>query len=398
MIKCPECGKEINEIVKECPNCGYPFEEGVKEVYEEVKEESKKEGASDEDKSEDIIFQTNEEINDRFVDDKEGKKRSINTKLLITCGVILLVVVIFVATKDLRTYYKAKNLLDNKNYTEAKSILYELDGYKDSNTLINECDYNIAQDYIKNESYEAAIERLENLAKDNYKDSGEQLNLCVYEIAKLALDNGEYEQALNSFYDLSQKGYKDSDNLYRQTSYELGKKYMENQEFEKAIKCLKHIDYKDSAELVDSIENGEKSLNKFIQRYNSMVQVLQEKQNIFLTPISAENVSDNVLKTGAGAEVTFNRNEDVDFNYDIASFMWYKKAWVFSDPEILLADWYCCVAGYLPNSDYDMVADIIGEMIESAGGDGIYGSTYYSDYFFTISKTKAELTISGQYQ
>ena len=27
MMKCPECGKEVEVNVKVCPNCGYPFEE-----------------------------------------------------------------------------------------------------------------------------------------------------------------------------------------------------------------------------------------------------------------------------------------------------------------------------------------------------------------------------------
>lgn len=62
--------------------------------------------------------------------------------------------------------------------------------------------------------------------------------------------------------------------------------------------------------------------------------------------------------------------------------------------ERLLADWYCCVAGFMPGSTFETVGEIITKMVDGAD---IYGSVTYNDFFFNTSKTKAELTLSGSY-
>lgn len=55
----------------------------------------------------------------------------------------------------------------------------------------------------------------------------------------------------------------------------------------------------------------------------------------------------------------------------------------------------CSVAAFTPGSTFISVGQIITEMTEASEG-GIYGSTYYGDTFYNISKTEAELTLSGR--
>ena len=42
LITCPECGKEISEMVKTCPNCGYPLKPGTKQHILIILEKKKK--------------------------------------------------------------------------------------------------------------------------------------------------------------------------------------------------------------------------------------------------------------------------------------------------------------------------------------------------------------------
>lgn len=46
IIKCPECGKEINKMVEFCPECGYPIKKKAQQEqrrieYEQIKNEKK---------------------------------------------------------------------------------------------------------------------------------------------------------------------------------------------------------------------------------------------------------------------------------------------------------------------------------------------------------------------
>lgn len=195
---------------------------------------------------------------------------------------------------------------------------------------------------------------------------------------------------------MAEKDYKDSDELYKKSLYELAQKYINENSYSDAIKCLEGLNYNDSEELLNSIQNGEYSLNKFIERYNAMAEILREKQLTSIDNLSIDNIENDKLKTSTGAIISFNESfdEEIDYRYEIKSFMWYKRGWIFVDSDRILADWWCTVAGYNPNNTYEIVGDILTDLADNSG-DGMYGSITYGDLFYNTSRTKAELTLSG---
>ena len=331
---------------------------------------------------------------DQNVGQQKSKKKAIVIIVIISV-LIIGGIIAFVGTGDLRTYNKAIGMMKNQDYSSAKEIFLELEDYKDSATQVKACDYQIALLYIEDGEYENALNILSDL---DYEDSTDKANLCEYEIAKELYNNGDYAAASQKFTVLSANGYEDSNEYLIKSSYELGKQYLDEGNYESAVNCLDGLNYEDSEKLVESIVNGTYSLNKFVERYNAMVDVMKDKEGITIEKLDANNLSIDQLTTGTGGTITFNNaaDEEIDCRYEITSFMWEKSPWIFSDANALTADWYCCVAGFTPDSTYESVGDIIGDMVDSSGG-GIYGSTYVGDLFYNISKTKSTITISGQF-
>ncbi|MCI8714143.1 MAG: hypothetical protein HFH23_18335 [Ruminococcus sp.] len=366
---------------------------------------------------------------------QEGKKQIDKKKIGIIgaiCAVIIIALIAFLGTKDLRAYNSAKKLLENGNYQEAQKIFKELDDYKDSKEQVYECDYQRALSLIKEEKYSESLEIFTSSLKTEYKDSEEQKNLCIYEIAKQDLDAKNYIEAETSFKELSDIGYKDSNDLYKKSKYELGKSYMESESYEDAIECFANLNYEDSETLyqqsayilgkkyleekdydealnyleglhyedsdalVDSVLNGEYSLNKFIERYNAMADTLQEAGLATIKKLDAKNASNNQITTGCGATIYFNRSsdEEIDCRYEIISYMWEKSPWIMTDADILTGEWYCVVAAITPNSTFESAGNIIGAVIDS-DKSGLYCATTVNNVHYNSSKTKSTITTAG---
>lgn len=366
LIKCPECGNEISDKATKCPECGCI----LKEEEHVLKEEEKN---------------LEESVT------KKGVFKNKKVKIVSMIGVVVLVlIIVFFATGNLRSYYKAIGLLEDKEYQAAKNEFVKLEGYKDSDVKIQECEYQLALSCIENEEYEKAVELLKNPLEKNYKDSQEQKNFCEYQMATQYYNDKDYDSAIQKFTSLSDKNYKDSAEMLVKVKYDLGKKCLDEKSYEKGLNLLKSIDYKDSAQLVESIENNPYSLKKFIERYNSMADQIEKIiGGVSIERLDANNLQEDVLTTGLGAEIRFNRSadEEIDCRYNIVSFMWELSPWIFADADTVTAEWHCCIAGMMPDFKMDEISDIIVKMVESSGG-GIYGSTEYKDLFFNISQTK----------
>lgn len=127
-----------------------------------------------------------------------------------------------------------------------------------------------------------------------------------------------------------------------------------------------------------------------------MAELLREKQKVSIDDLNIADVIDNEIKTSTGATISFNNSsdKDVDCMYEIQSFMWYKKGWIFADSDNLMADWWCTIAGYDSKNTYEVVGDILTDLADEAGSE-MYGSVTYENSFYNTSKTKAELTLSG---
>lgn len=142
LIKCPECGKEISDKAGECPNCGYPLEDM------RVEKEEVAEGIS--------VEAVDNDISKEVVEEKNVKeKKSIPKKVIIGIigGVTAIVLIIFFATSNVRTYNKGKELYSQKKYKEAIEKFSDLDNYKDSKKLLDKSKkmYAIQKDITKPE-------------------------------------------------------------------------------------------------------------------------------------------------------------------------------------------------------------------------------------------------------
>lgn len=87
LIKCPECGNEISDKATKCPECGCI----LKEEEHVLKEEEKN---------------LEESVT------KKGVFKNKKVKIVSMIGVVVLVlIIVFFATGNLRSYYKAIGLL-----------------------------------------------------------------------------------------------------------------------------------------------------------------------------------------------------------------------------------------------------------------------------------------------
>ena len=282
------------------------------------------------------------------------KKNTIIFGIII--GVIIIGCVIFFATGDLRQYNEGKTLLSSGKYEDAKKIFAELKDYKDSENQILECDYQIGKKELSEENYIISSKIFKELADVKYSDSEE---------------------------------------FYKESQYNLGKKYIEVKDYENAVSCLQGLNFEDSEELLDPIINGENSINKFVERYNNVVDALNNGKNLGLKKIDANNLKDNKITTGIGGTIEFNINSEEDCRYNIVSFKWSKTPWVLTGSDLLTGEMFCCCSAYLVDESPDTAMGIITSAIEN-GNYGIYGSETYKDNFFTISKTKKIVTFAGQ--
>lgn len=325
--------------------------------------------------------------------DKIKKNGIIISGVII--GIVLIGCLIFLATGNLRKYHEAKSLLDSGKYEDARKVFIELNDYKDSENQVLECDYQIGIQLIKSKKYTDARVEFTHLYMKDYKDSEEQYNLCDYEIGKEYLTTENYGNASKIFKRLADEKYSDSEDLYKKCQYNLGKQYMEQSDYSNAVACLQNLDYEDSKQLLDSIVNGENSINKFIERYNIAVEALNSGENLGLKKLDASNLKDNKIETGIGGTIEFNQSSEEDCRYNIVSFMWSKTPWILTDSDLLLAEMLCCCTAYLVGESPETATNIITSAIEN-GDYSSYGSETYKDNFFTISKTKKVVTFAGQ--
>lgn len=179
LIKCPECGKDVEEQNKFCPECGCLI---------------KKENNDDQ-----ILEHQN-------VTNKNKYKK----QLYIGVGIclILLIGVFLYFTSDSYKYNSAKKEYENENYQKATKIFEELGDYKDSLKLYKDAKYkyDVANDKIPPTitmlSHELTLEQgqqfnSEQFINDNAIKSEDNISKTVnlnIDSSKLDVNNtGQYE-------------------------------------------------------------------------------------------------------------------------------------------------------------------------------------------------------------
>ena len=275
--------------------------------------------------------------------------------------VAVCVLILWFVTADSRAYSKAMEFKQAGRYQEAIDIFERLNGYNDSVLQIEECN-----------------------------------NIALYEQGIQLMQAKDYLAAAECFEKMSNDKYEDTKELYNECQYEIGIQFLEKGDFDKAIEYLEDLEYKDSQQKVNDLLNGERSLNAFIERYNKMVDVLENEIGVSLDKISLSDVDydKKTITTSIGAEIRLNEFTDDEsmFKYEINSFLWVKRAWAFVDSDLLTADMCCVAGGFFPGSSYEKIIGNLAHVAEKA--EGGYGSIELNGYRYVMALTQAETDFS----
>lgn len=164
---------------------------------------------------------------------KKAKDNSGVKHTAVAAGIIgvlasasLIVCFIVVPTN---TYNTAKELYEKHQYEKAIAVFKELNGFKDSNEMINTCEtsikdekYNEAKSLFENKKYDEAIKMFKEL--DTFKDSKDMIENINTQV--------------------------------KEEKYNLAEKSFANQDYTKASKLYKELgDYKDCVQKLEQIKN-----------------------------------------------------------------------------------------------------------------------------------------------
>lgn len=160
-------------------------------------------------------------------------------------------------------YSKAKEAYDQKDYSVAIKLFDDLNGYKDSSSMIALCSegekerlYKQCEEQYRSMSYELAMEGFISLG--DYKSSSEYVQKCKdgindekLSVAKNYIENENYDLALKTLVELN--GYKDSEELINEINTIYEQKYNEaisyynKNSFQEALTCFEALPgFKDS--------------------------------------------------------------------------------------------------------------------------------------------------------
>ncbi len=125
-MKCPECGKEVDNNVSACSNCGYPFQD--------LKESENKEGSGEKENNEGVNDGKNSAL-DSLIQMNDNKSTDKRKKFLIAGCVIAGFIVIGLLgyfTSNRYKYSSAQKEYQKENYAKAADIFKKLGDYKNS--------------------------------------------------------------------------------------------------------------------------------------------------------------------------------------------------------------------------------------------------------------------------
>ena len=145
----------------------------------------------------------------------KSTKNSAKTKKIVIISAIALVVIVLgivLALPEIK-YQKANNLLEENQYDAAYAAFIELENYRNSEDMLNECLYLKACSLLDRAKHEDAIELFAEL--DGYKNSKQKLNEAKY---CYVLENRNNLDVTTFDYlkSLKNQDYKDSANIYAQ--------------------------------------------------------------------------------------------------------------------------------------------------------------------------------------
>lgn len=126
-------------------------------------------------------------------------------------------------------YYKAgyeiaDNYYESGDYDKSLDAFFRVKAYSDATERLSELAdqiYTTASNDYKNKEYSNALNNYQYLAKYNYKDSKSMIDQCNYRFGLDRYNNGEYEEARDLFSKVLL--YKDSNAMYKECTYKIAK-------------------------------------------------------------------------------------------------------------------------------------------------------------------------------
>lgn len=161
--------------------------------------------------AEQCIYQAEQQKAKREAEQKKTK-RFLSIAIPSVC---ILVAIIFILVRVIIPnihYNKALNLMEEGHYEEAITEFQKMNGYKESDSMILECQYLHAVSLMQDGKYDSAREAFVEL--ESYKDSPDQTIECYYQIALQQLNAGNYPAAITEFRTLGD--YRDCPQLLTQ--------------------------------------------------------------------------------------------------------------------------------------------------------------------------------------
>lgn len=236
LIKCPECGKDgVSDAAKVCPYCGYNIKKYIKI---KTKDEQKKQ----------------KELKKELVKEKETqKKQKKNSKKYIVLICITLIIcfgtAVYKPIVNYVNFHDAQEAMKSEEYDKAIEILSDINTEQSQNS-INECLYFKATKMYEDGLYDDAIEIFKQL--DSYQDSATMILECQYQKANRYKAEKDYETAADIYFSI--EDFKDSKNQGIECVYHIAEAYYEDEEYYEAIMFLKENnnllkDYKEAQDL-----------------------------------------------------------------------------------------------------------------------------------------------------
>jgi len=195
-----------------------------------------------------------------------NNKRNRNKKIVkivipILFAVIIIPILIITVIVPTIKYSAAVELKEAGDYLAAITAFNKLDGFRDSEEMIIDCNYDIAVQLMNEGKYINAAQYFSRLGE--YKDSKTKLSECTenfseerYGHAVEVFNEGEYEDALTAFKELN--GYKDSEE----------KRAIIRKSFLKDIKVGDYIRF-GAYEQDNDIENGKEDIEWLVLEFKN---------------------------------------------------------------------------------------------------------------------------------
>ena len=152
-------------------------------------------------------------------------------------------------------YAAAEEQLDAGNYADAKARFTKLDDYSNSKSRAQECDYIPAKALYTAKQYQDALNAFTAGKLSGYSDSDTIMNDCRYQLGKAAMANADYTTA-RDWFDAA-GGYSDSKAQANECRYQLALAQKNEGKYDDAIVAFTAIkDYSDSKAQISACYNA----------------------------------------------------------------------------------------------------------------------------------------------